>query len=113
MKEDLLPVGSVVLLKNAEKRIVVTGYGQVNEKNELFDYSAIYFPEGMLNSKKVMLFNHDQIEQIFFKGYVDQEQLDFMLKITPILEKAKTEGIDSVKNKKDDAKEQDVAPIDF
>ena len=67
-REKYLPVGSVVLLKNGKKRVMVTGFCIVPEedKTKIFDYTGCLFPEGVINSKQSLMFNHDQIEKIYF-----------------------------------------------
>ena len=45
--KDLLPIGSVVLLKDATKKLVIIGVLQVNaEQNKMYDYLAVPYPEG-------------------------------------------------------------------
>lgn len=79
MKKDLLPLGSVVLLKGANKRIVICGRIQAcgGEKPIIYDYSACYYPEGIMNPKDMLFFDHDAIEQVFYKGFEDEEELSF------------------------------------
>ncbi len=76
MKEKYLPIGTVVTLQNAKKRIMIIGYCPVdNENKQMYDYSACIYPEGLIDSNKILLFNHDQIEQINFEGMQDEEQI--------------------------------------
>ncbi len=43
--KDLLPIGSVVLLKDATKKLVIIGVLQVNaEQNKMYDYLAVPYP---------------------------------------------------------------------
>ena len=79
VKEKFLPIGSVVILKDATKKIMITGYLSVDQNNKdvVYDYNGCVFPEGFLSSTQVLLFNHDQIKEIFFEGYVDSEQVAF------------------------------------
>ena len=80
----LLPIGSIVLLKEGEKKIMVIGYLQSLEDGDgtVYDYSACLFPEGYLGAEEVYLFNQDQIENIYYIGYQDREQIDYMEKIS-------------------------------
>ena len=56
--KDLLPIGSVVLLKDATKKLVIIGVLQVNaEQNKMYDYLAVPYPEGYLGSDNNYLFN--------------------------------------------------------
>ena len=72
--EPLLPIGSVVLLKEAEKRLMIYGIKQINEADgKVYDYIACLYPEGNIGEEYNYLFNHDDIEKVDFIGYVDAE----------------------------------------
>ncbi len=79
MEKEFLPVGSVVLLKGGTKRIMVTGFCSVdnNEQEKMYDYTGCLYPEGIINSNEICLFDDNQIEQVFFKGYIDSEEIKF------------------------------------
>ena len=87
--EKFLPVGTVVMLKGGKKRVMITGFcieNRTNNENIMYDYCGCLYPEGFIDSEKNLLFNHDQIEKIYFKGYVDQEELDFKKNLKKLLE---------------------------
>ena len=76
---ELLPIGSVVLLKNAKKKLMIYGIGQTEtEKNITYDYIGVLYPEGNMGKGTQFLFNHSDIDQIFFKGYEDEERTKFI-----------------------------------
>lgn len=89
--EKFLPIGTVVLLKNGRKKVMITGYcispqakifnpdGTEQEKKEgqVFDYNACGYPEGVLNTDVTIVFNHDAIDKVVFLGYADEEQKKF------------------------------------
>lgn len=78
MQRDLLPIGSVVLLKGGEKRIMICGRIQTKAGEDMiYDYSACYFPEGIVDPKQMFFFNNDAIERIFFIGFQDPEELTY------------------------------------
>jgi len=79
----LLPVGTVVLLKESTKRVMIIGVCQRSMDNPeiLWDYSGCLFPEGYIGADKVFLFNNDQIDRVFALGYQDPEQMAFKEKI--------------------------------
>lgn len=80
MFESLLPIGTVVLLKNSKKRIMIIGVlqKQIKEGEEIiWDYSGCFYPEGYMGPDKTFLFNSDQIETVYAVGYQDQEQFAF------------------------------------
>ena len=89
MKEKFLPIGSVVILKDATKRIMITGYLSVDEsdKEKVYDYNGCVYPEGFLSSEQVLLFNHDQIDKIFFEGMTDDEQKSFAQRLNEFAKK--------------------------
>lgn len=75
---EYLPLGSVVLLKNATKKLMIYGRKQLSSKNnEMFDYVACLFPEGNISQEYTFLFNHDHIGEVIFRGYVDEEEKKF------------------------------------
>ena len=43
----------------------------------IYDYSACYFPEGIIDPKHMFFFNHDAIDRIFFIGFQDSEELSY------------------------------------
>lgn len=76
-----LPLGTIVLLKGGNKKLMITGFCLVSQKDGkpiLYDYSGIPYPEGMMKIDQIGLFNHEQIEKVFYLGFRDQEQADFM-----------------------------------
>ena len=81
MEEKFLPIGSVVKLKNGQKRLMITGFLQMeqdeNGQKNIWDYSGCLYPEGMLESGKSLLFNHNQIDKIYHFGYSDNEEKEF------------------------------------
>lgn len=86
MEEKFLPIGSIVLLKNGTKMVMITGYLPQSSTNptDIFDYSGCLFPEGLLSSDQNVVFYHDQINQIIFKGYQNEESIGFLNEIRKI-----------------------------
>ena len=75
-----LPLGSVVLMKEAKKRVMITGYAvkSPDSGDKLWDYIGCLWPEGMIAADKNLLFDHKDIGRIFAIGYSDDEQKRFM-----------------------------------
>lgn len=79
---ELLPIGSVVLLKNATKRLMVYGVGQTDEsENVEYDYIGVMYPEGNMGEGTQFLFNHSDIDTIVFRGYEDEERDGFIQRL--------------------------------
>jgi hypothetical protein len=89
MFEGVLPIGSVVLLKNSTKKVMIVGFvqGQADKPGVVWDYAGVVFPEGYLGPDKTFLFNGDQIERIFAVGYQDEEQFAFKSRVDETLVK--------------------------
>lgn len=89
MLSGLLPIGSVVLLTESTKRVMIIGLCQRSASNPdvIWDYCGVVFPEGFLSPETTLLFNGDQIERIYAIGYQDEEQLSFISKASEALAK--------------------------
>ncbi|UNC91125.1 DUF4176 domain-containing protein [Candidatus Contubernalis alkaliaceticus] len=83
MVEDLLPIGSVVLLKDGQKRIMIFGIKQTDADNDdiEYDYVGVLYPEGNLGAEYQFLFNKEDIFEVFFRGYEDEERVEFINKL--------------------------------
>lgn len=82
MNNELLPIGSVVLIGNSKKKVMIVGVCQkgVQNPNSIWDYTGVIFPEGYLDSEKMFLFNREQITRVYALGYQDEEQMAFKKK---------------------------------
>lgn len=84
-----LPLGTVVLLKGATKRLMITGFCSYDgtKKDKAYDYTGCLYPEGIISSKQMALFNHSQIDKIYYLGYSDEEEKAFKKKLVEELNK--------------------------
>ena len=79
---ELLPIGSVVLLKDSTKRVMIVGLKQKQDHEEkIWDYSGCLYPEGILDPDRLFLFDHSQIQTLFFIGFQDGEGMQFMVNL--------------------------------
>lgn len=80
---ELLPVGTIVLLKDGEKRLMITGIMQSNigSNGQEYDYLGVLYPEGHIGEDFQYLFNHEDINEIIFRGFEDNERVDFIEKL--------------------------------
>lgn len=77
--KGLLPIGSVVLLKDATKKIMIFGVKQTDAgTDEEYDYIGVMYPEGNVGGETQILFQHEDIQEIFFRGYEDEEREEFI-----------------------------------
>ena len=81
--EKYLPIGTVVLLKNGKKKLMIIGFcsSEKNKNNVVYDYSGCLYPEGLLSSEQIALFNHEQIAEIVSIGFSNNEDIEFKNKL--------------------------------
>lgn len=87
--KDLLPIGTIVLLKEGEKRLMVCGIKQTDAAGDgtEYDYIGVLYPEGHIGEQFQYLFNHEDIDNIIFRGYEDGEREEFLKKLEALYEK--------------------------
>lgn len=73
-----LPIGSVVMLKGGNKRVMICGRIQTRvEDNKIFDYTACLYPEGYMDAQSMYLFNNEDIDIVYYIGMQDVEEFRF------------------------------------
>lgn len=76
--EKMLPIGSVVCMKGTDTLLMIMGCNQVNSVTKrLYDYSAVLFPMGFIDSRHVYMFDHEDIDRVYAVGYLDEESRAF------------------------------------
>ena len=76
--KEYLPLGSVVTLKEGEKKLMICGRVQREVRSRtVYDYCACLYPEGMIDSRSVNLFHQEDIDRIYHIGLQDQEESAF------------------------------------
>lgn len=73
--KSYLPIGSIVLLKNGKKKIMIYGRRQRRITDEIeYDYIACLYPEGNIGEDYMYLFNNEDIDVVVHRGYSDAEE---------------------------------------
>lgn len=90
---DFLPVGSVVMLNNAIKKLVIIGIMQVKPSDDgtavTYDYVGVPYPEGYMGPETGLLFQHDDIHEVISTGYTDNERALFLDVMQTIVDKGR------------------------
>ncbi len=85
--KELLPIGSVVLLEDGKKKLMIYGRLQQQEGTDVaWDYIGCLYPEGNINKDFTYLFNHENIKEIFHEGYSDEEEVELQKVIKQAIE---------------------------
>lgn len=86
--KDLLPIGSVVVLKKGTKKLMIMGRLQLNVKEKkLYDYAGCLWPEGYMDKEHCYVFNNDDIDRLYYLGMQDIEELNFRSKLDEMIKK--------------------------
>jgi hypothetical protein len=87
---DFLPLGSVVVLRGNEKKMLIVGRALVFDKDdgtkEYYDYTFVPYPEGLIRDV-VIYSNHDCIERVEFEGYRDDDDAKIIETLQEVLPK--------------------------
>lgn len=74
---ELLPIGSVVKLKEEEQLFMIYGrFFENKNTKKIYDYLACMYPEGRLDSKINFAFNDSDIEEVYFIGFKNELELE-------------------------------------
>lgn len=75
MNSKYLPIGSVCTLKGRDGKFMIIGlYSTVyNNGITVYDYKACTYPYGTTLQDQFISFNHDDIENVDFKGYMNED----------------------------------------
>ena len=76
----MLPLGSIVRLRNGEPKLMIVCRLPLYNNNGTigyFDYSACLYPMGQTD-QQMYFFNEEDIEQTYFTGYVDADEEQYI-----------------------------------
>ncbi|MDD7280863.1 DUF4176 domain-containing protein [Floccifex sp.] len=80
--KEYLPLGTIVALKNTKKRIMIVGRLQTRETDDkVYDYAAVLYPEGLIDSEHFYLFNQEDIQTLYYIGMQDEEEFNFRYRL--------------------------------
>ena len=106
--EKFLPLGSICKVKGGKRKVMITGfciYADSNE-NKIYDYCGCAYPEGMLSTKEVSLFDHNEIEKVYIVGPSNKEDKEFKANLKAVLkeiEHTSNEVLDGLTNTEEEA----------
>lgn len=76
--KELLPIGTVLTLKEGTRKLMVTGRLQREKKTgKVYDYAACLWPEGMIDSRYCYLFNNENVHILYHIGYQSTEEFQY------------------------------------
>lgn len=86
-QNKFLPLGSVVLLNGGTKKVMITGFCVKTPENQdkVYDYCGCIYPEGIIRSDMTCVFEHSQINEVFFTGFINEEYQKFENRLLQIV----------------------------
>ena len=107
--KDLLPIGSVVTLKEGTKKLMIMGRLQQNMKTKkIYDYAGCLWPEGYMDKEHCYVFDHEDIDCLFYIGLQDIEEFNFRFELDEMMKKM---GYEWDANKKELIKENKMTHV--
>jgi hypothetical protein len=95
----LLPIGTVVKVKDFKKLLMIYGRNQIQTKtNNLFDYIAVPYPEGNISEQFNVFINRNRIEEVVYQGFESPQEVAMREKVELEIEKLKRNN-ENVTNK--------------
>lgn len=83
-KKPLLPVGTIVMLKDGNKKAMILGRYRVCESGSTYDYEICAYPEGFDAANQFFADNED-INEIYALGYYDEHDEKYINDIKTIV----------------------------
>ena len=113
MSGSLLPIGTVVKLKDTEKLMMICGFCPTSpaKPGYVYDYSGFPFPEGYMDVLKIYQFDNTQIEKIIALGYQDTEAFHYVAALEKRIDEIKEKVSDTYKNDKEEETSQTESKV--
>ena len=79
LREKYLPIGTVVLLQGAVKKVMITGFASMSPDTgeRVFYDSGCPYPDVFFDYNQVCVFDHSQIKEIVYVGLENEEESEF------------------------------------
>lgn len=87
-KINWLPLGTIVSLEGSDQKAMIIGRIQqdINNPDVKFEYTAVLYPQGLVNPKENYMFNLSQVKRIYFLGFSNEENEIFEKQMDQYLE---------------------------
>ena len=70
---NVYPIGTIIKLKDYDKKVMIVGYLMRGQDGLVYDYCGCEYPEGISNKNEYLYFDRVNIAQIEKLGYIDDE----------------------------------------
>jgi hypothetical protein len=86
MWKGVLPIGSIVLLKGGERRLMIIGncISREDDDSRVYDYAGTLYPDGFEDPDSLYMFNAENIERVYYVGYMDEDSRKFLAQMETV-----------------------------
>lgn len=92
MNYKILPIGSIISLYNNNTKLMIVGYLQkTSDSKKIWDYSAVIYENGFSSPNRMVVFDKIQIERVYYVGYTNLENIEFLKEVEEHLSKEEVE----------------------
>ena len=95
-KEQVLPIGTVIITKDGNIPLMIVSRGALFEQDGkvgYFDYSAVPYPTGITDGEEFAFFNREDVESIIFFGYINSDEQLFAENYDELISKSEYEKL--------------------
>ncbi|MFC4652346.1 DUF4176 domain-containing protein [Lactococcus nasutitermitis] len=93
MNKEILPLGSVVTLKHGDGSVLMiiarASVVKENEEEVYYDYGSVLIPLGMARPEVVYFFNKENVEEVLFKGFENEDEKEFAQQYDEMIARSK------------------------
>ena len=92
LKNDFLPVGTVVSIRFNPNKFMIMGFCTIEgNTKKMYDYCAVLYPSGFTSIDETFMFNRDIVKKVHHLGYVTEEEKEFKKLLEDALKKKNNE----------------------
>lgn len=87
--DELLPIGTIFKVKESDIVLfmLIGYYPRLQENDNMFDYLAVLYPYGIDGDESFYTINSDQIAEVVYEGYTDEDS-EALRKYLPVIVEA-------------------------
>jgi len=81
MKKTLLPLGTILILKGSDQKLMIVSRVVQMQTKETFDYMCVLWPNGFIGEEHQYFINHEDVRRVCHQGYSDSEDIEYLLEL--------------------------------
>jgi len=85
----LLPIGTILKLDpESDEKVMIVGrlVKRGAEGDKMWDYCGCVAPQGINSEEELVFFDHEQVKQLLFIGFQDEDELKYGIALATYIE---------------------------